>query len=318
MYKIILMGGDAMKADQSYHYISTILEKGSISEAAKALYISQSSLSQYITRLSQTIGADVFAANARPARLSEAGKVYMHYEEQMLSVRRQMINKIQEIESLVTGSVTIGASHYRSMTLLVDAIPSFKQQYPGIEILVEEGHTDELVEAASRGLTDFSIVMLPLNNEILEYVPLFEEEILVALSPNHPLCSGIDPKKKQEPPYPELDFSLLKDDPFIMIKQGQHLRNSYNELFQMAKIEPRIVMETDDMPTAQSLAAVGVGVALVTDRLAEASLYSRKPVYFSLKQKLATRKVVAAYDKRSPLGKAAAAFLDAVIAACGK
>lgn len=305
-----------MKRDNSMLYISTILEKGSITEAAKALYLSQPSLSQYISRLEQEIGAELFIPNLKPLSLTEAGKLYLQSEERMRAIHAQMLYQIQEIKDLKRGVITIGSSHYRSMTLLVDAIPNFKAKYPGIEIRIEEGHTAALEEAAAKNLTDFSIVMLPLRHPELTYTPLFSEEILLAISPSHPLCRYIDTSKPQCPPYPSIDASFLKSEPIIMIKKGQHLRKTYLALLQELGIEPEIVMETDDMPTAQSLAAVGVGVTLVTDRLAQASIYTRRPIYFSIQQLPEKRQVVAAYDKRYPLSKAARAFLEELKEGC--
>jgi len=213
--------------------------------------------------------------------------------------------------------ITIGSSHYRSMTILVDVLPRFRANYPGIEVHIEEGHTIVLEEAAARNVTDFSVVMLPLSYPELSYTPLFTEEVLVALSAEHPLCRDYPSGPLSSSGYPLLDFSLLRDEPFIMIKQGQHLRRTYLELFRRLDMKPKIIMQTDDMPTAQSLAAAGVGVALVTDRLAKAGICSRKPVYFSIAQPLEKRQVVAAYSKNRPLSKAARALLEEIRTCCG-
>ncbi|MBQ9299587.1 MAG: LysR family transcriptional regulator [Clostridia bacterium] len=305
-----------MKTDNSYQYVSMILEKGNFTEAAKALYISQPSLSQYISRLENEIGSRIFIPDMKPPTLTEAGRIFMAQESRMRSIHAQMLQQIQEIEMLGRGLVTIGASHYRSMTLLVEAIPRFKEKYPNIEIRVEEDKTDALAKAAAKNITDFSIVMLPLTNPKLGYIRLFDEEILVAMPPSHPLCRDMDISSPQEPPYPVLDFTCLKNDPFILIKRGQHLRNTYLELFQRFEFTPNIVMETDDMPTAQSLSAVGVGISLVPDHLVDAKIYTRRPIYFSIQQPVAKRVVVAAFDKRHPMSKAARAFLEEIKRVC--
>lgn len=90
----------------------------------------------------------------------------------------------------------------------------------------------------------------------------------------------------------------------------------YLELFQCFEFTPNIVMETDDMPTAQSLSAVGVGISLVPDHLVEAKIYTRRPVYFSIQQPVAKRVVVAAFDKRHPMSKAARPLLEKIKRIC--
>lgn len=299
-----------MKKANTYLYLSTILEKGSFTEAAKTLFIAQPSLSQYVKRIEQEVGTELFIRNSTPLQLTEAGKIYMDAEKTILNIKSQVDNQILEILEMKRGQITIGSSHYRSMFLLTKAIPEFKAKYPQIEIKLEEGGTEYLEDCAVNGTTDFSIVLLPLKHAELTYDILFEEEILIAMSPVHPLAQHIDLSIPQQPPYPVLDFSLLQNESFIIMKKGQNLRRSFFELCQISNIQPPIVMQTDDMPTAQSLAATGIGVTIVPDQLVKSNLYTVAPFYFSIKQKIPKRKVVVVYSSLRPMSKAAKAFWE--------
>jgi DNA-binding transcriptional LysR family regulator len=195
------------------------------------------------------------------------------------------------------------------MYLLTTILPVFKQRYPGIRINLEEGITEKLEECAARGITDFSIVLLPLSDPELTYEELFQEEIVLALPAKHRLCSAED-ENRQFPPYPSIDFSLLKDESFIVMKKGQKLRNSFFDLCHSAGSRPNIILQTDSMATAQALTAAGIGITMIPDILAMNNKFPEMPRYFSLKQYVPPRRVVVTYSKHKPLTGAARAFIQ--------
>ena len=236
------------------------------------------------------------------------GEIYFQTEQKICQLRRQRKNYIDDLYHLKTGHLTIGSSNYRSMYLLTHVLPVFKQRYPGISIGLEEGITEELEERAVNGITDFSIVLLPLTYSNLIYEELFNEEILLVLPQEHALCQNIS--GQQIPPYPAIDFSLLKDESFIVMKKGQKLRISFFDLCHHAGFKPKIILQTNSMATAQTLAAAGVGITIIPDVLAKHNKFSKTPRYFSLKNQVDIRKVVVAYSKSRPLTGAATAFIQ--------
>ncbi|HHT78412.1 MAG TPA: LysR family transcriptional regulator [Actinobacteria bacterium] len=294
--------------NRALHYIQRILEEGSISQAAKRLFIAQPSLSQYIKRIENDLGTEIFERNTKPARLTDAGEIYLQTEQKIHRLRQQRKNHIDDLFNLKSGHVTIGSSNYRSMYLLTHVLPVFKQRYPGISISLEEGITEELEERAVNGITDFSIVLLPLTYPNLIYEELFDEEILLVLPQEHALCQNIS--GQQVPPYPSIDFSLLKDESFIVMKKGQKLRISFFDLCHHAGFRPKIILQTDSMATAQALAAAGVGVTIIPDVLAKYNKFLEMPRYFSLNNQADTRRVIIAYSKDRPLTGAAKAFIQ--------
>lgn len=301
-----------MRINNDYLYISTLLEKGSYTEAAKSLFIAQPSLSQYIKRIEEEIGTELFLKNVKPMKLTDAGRIYLEAQRNINNIIKRAETQIDEINNLSRGKITIGSSHYRSIFLLTKIIPKFMEKYPNIEIKLEEGRTDYLQDCAINGTTDFSIVLTPVKNDVLASDYLFEEKIVVALNKEHCLSKRYDLSFPQHNPYPTIDFCELKDESFIIMKQGQHIRNTFFELCNIANFTPRVIMETDDMPTAQSLAATGLGITIVPDMLAKSNLNTVEPAYFNIQQKLTPRKVIVVYNSKRPLCKAAEMFIEMI------
>lgn len=302
-----------MIKENTYLYLSRILELGSFTLAAESLFISQPSLSQYIKRIEDEIGADIFDRNSHPITLTLAGEIYYSHIKEAQFIMERAISNIQEVNELKKGRVKIGSSNYRSLFLLTKIIPKFMKKYPGVEIVLEEGRTEELENKAAEGITDFSIVLNPITDKRLNVVYLFTENFVLALSRDHMKVRELNLSYPQTHPYPEIEFKDFSYDPFIVIARGQKIRKSFFQLCSDLKIKPNIVLETEDMVTAQSLAATGIGVTIVPDLLAKTNLYTVAPAYFSIAEPVEVREVVAVHPKNKKMSRAAAAFLDMLI-----
>ena len=291
-------------------YVLKVAEELSFSQAAKKLYIAQPSLSQCIQRLEKKLGVLLFDRTATPLRLTFAGELYIETAKQILDLNAQLIQQMDDIVDLKIGRLTIGSSPFRSTYLLPQVLPIFQKQYPGIEIVLAEGTTAELEEFTLNGTTDFSIVLLPLAKEIFAYEPIMTEKLLIALSPHHPLSKQYKDSNSNQPPWPKIKFSQLKEVPFILMKHGQRLHQTLLDLCAQAGFKPKIILESQSMEAAQSLVVAGLGATLLPDTLVRLRHMSEHPCYFSIEEPLSTRTAVIAYRKGKYLSKAARLFIS--------
>ena len=214
-------------------------------------------------------------------------------------------------------TVRIGSSNYRSSTILAKAIPVINERYPHIDICLEEGTTRELEDFALQGKTDFSIVVRTAGHSDLEYVELFQEELLLAISPAWDLEREPLYDKKRHSRYPVFDYHSLDGHPFLVMKEGQELRHSFFSLVEALDISPTVALETTDMATAQTLAGIGVGAAIVPGGLAVANTPAVEPKYFSLRAYLDDWDVVLAYKRGRYLSKADKAVISVICDVAG-
>lgn len=283
---------------------------GSFSSAAQKLYIAQPSLSQFVKRIETKIGAELFDRSASPITLTDAGEIYLETERQLHQLAKARQQQIDDLGTLTRGRVVIGSSNYRSSYFLTQVLPIVRQRWPNIEIRLEEGTTAELEEAAQSGKTDFSIVLHPLTKSGLDSVEIFREEILLALDSCHPLCQNLPPAAAGSR-WPEPDWSRLTEEPFIIIRPGQKMRQSFFDLCQQVHIAPPIILETQSMPTALRLTAVGVGATLTTDLLAHTMRFpGLAPRYFTLTRWLPHRRALLTWRSGRYLSKAARAVIQ--------
>ncbi|RYD05060.1 hypothetical protein N752_11430 [Desulforamulus aquiferis] len=197
-------------SQKELNYILKVLEEGSFSKAAEKLYISQPSLSEYIKRTEKRIGTPLLNRQANTVSLTEAGKIFVESERNIVRQRENTQRQINDLIHLDCGQVTIGVSVFRCKQFLTRIISIFKEKYPKVDVLIEEDVTENLVYYAEQSITDFSIVLLPTNIKSLNSVWLFDEKIVVAVAKTTTLSKIISYRFLLRARSPRLIFLCLK------------------------------------------------------------------------------------------------------------
>ena len=120
--------------------LHTISNEGSFKKAAEKLYISQPAVSIHIQNLEKQVNTPLFYRDKRKARLTETGKLLIKYCDRILSLCEETCRALDELHTLDSGGLTIGASQTIGTYLMPRLIGVFKQKYPqiGIELQVAE------------------------------------------------------------------------------------------------------------------------------------------------------------------------------------
>ena len=295
-------------AGNVYRYLNALVTEGSFSRAARVLQISQPSISQFLHRIEQEVGAQLIDRTAKPLRFTYAVECFLKTENEIEQLRQMRAKLISDIGDGVRGHVTIGSSHYRSTFFLAEVLPIFRREYPGVSVSLAEGTTKELEDLAFDGVTDISLVIAPLYRTELEYAELFRERYLLAMSPDCRVAKTVPPSTTGG--YPTMPFSRLNGEPFIIIKQGQKFRNLYEDLCRSTHTTPRVMLESESPVAALHLASAGLGATFVTQTLAKRCHPAQPVRYFSIEPARPDRMVVAAYRKNGYLSRAARSLIE--------
>lgn len=291
-------------------YMLKVAEEKSFSKAAQKLYIAQPSLSQYIQKLEQQLGVQLFDRTTIPLRLTYAGELYVETAKRILDLKDQLSQQMEDIANLKKGRLTIGLSPFRSTYIMPKILPLFHEQFPGIEVILLEGTSSELEDLAMKGTTDISIVTMPLQENLFDYETILTEEILVAVPPNHPLKDKVEKKSAIQNPFPRINLNELREEPFILLKQDQKLHQVAVALCRQAGFEPKIILESESIEVTHALVSAGMGVTFIPDTLALFRQTTHHPLYFSIEDLVPTRKMVVAYRKGRYISGAAHEFIS--------
>lgn len=242
-------------------YVMAISEEKSISKAAKKLYISQPSLSQYIIRLENSLGVELFDRRGKSLTLTFAGEKYLETAKNILNLNKQLKRELSDIGGSKKGRLTLGIPNEAGRYILPLILPEFHKQFPEIEIVVEEEVTVQLEEMLINGKIDIAILNLPIQHEKILYEPISVERIFIVAPQDHWICSKIELENHK------LNFSCLQEEKFILLKQGQRMRLIAEEIFKRAQFKPNILLQIKNLDTAHRIATAGMGFTFVPENV---------------------------------------------------
>lgn len=285
-------------------YVVQIAAEKNFSRAAEKLHIAQPSLSQQLSKLEKEIGVLLFRRTTNNVELTHAGAAFVAKAESILDAVEQLRQEMDDLAHMRKGRLVVGCLPITGSHILPRVLPEFGKRYPEIEVVLVEDTSSKLEQLTAAGQTDLSILSLPLNDPSLAWEPLIEEEIRLAVPPLHRLAQEAARYERQGVPVAE-----LKREPFIVLKKGQGFRQIALNLCAAAGFEPRIVFESSNIETVQSLVAAGMGLAFVPHMIARAKWSDQSPVYLPL-ESAPSRTLVIATRKGRYLSKASDAFIQ--------
>ncbi len=241
-------------------YFLAASEELNFTKAAKQLYISQQSLSSHISNLEKEFGIALFNRST-PLTLTYAGQVLQKRARQMLQLREETYHEIADIKDFTKGQLNIGMSHTRGRRILPEILPVYQERFPGIDLHLKEGNSTELDADLLHGDVDLIIGMLPFRVENVEIVPICEEEILLVV-PDAVLerTYGSQIQERKDMLAANADLTLVRECPFLLVKPGNRVRTLSDEMFAEAEINPRVILEAENIETVLALSLKGMGV----------------------------------------------------------
>lgn len=284
-------------------YISAILKTGSFRKAAEALFISQPALSQYISRIEDEFEIQLFNRDVKPITLTEEGRIFLETESKIESLRRERKSYFEDLNGLHTGKVRIGTNQCRTVTLLARPLLNFVKDFPNIQIELIETRAPEVVQKTLNGEIDFGITLDKFMTPEVDRVFLKTEKLLLATSP----------LKKWEQLTSPIDFSLFKNEYFILLNRSVMLHDVFYDLCEKHNIAPKVLLETESITTVLELISMGMGCGLVPDILVRERKISPPPLFFSLGQDLPENNVYIVWNKNSYLSKCAQKIIEYLI-----
>ncbi|WP_336786712.1 LysR family transcriptional regulator [Paenibacillus sp. MMO-177] len=287
-----------MELRQLQYVIQIAIEKN-FSRAAEKLHIAQPSLSQQLSKLEQELGVLLFRRTTNSVELTQAGQVFVEKSQTILDAIEQLKQEMDDMAQMKRGRLVVGTLPITGSHILPIVLPVFGELYPQIEVILVEDTTVKLEQLTANGGTDISLLTLPLVDQTLEWEPLMEEEICLAVPPTHRLAGRTD----------EISIGELRDEPFVGLKKGQGFRQILVNLCQQAGFTPNIVFESSNIETVQSLIAGGMGITFVPKMLTRAAGGEFVPVYLALEGR-PSRTLIIASRKGRYLSKAAVAFIE--------
>jgi LysR family hydrogen peroxide-inducible transcriptional activator len=283
-------------------YVVAVARTANFSRAAEQCRVSQPSLSQQILKLEQELGERLFDRMKREAKLTPHGQAFLPRAVKILEEVDVAKREACDAQKLLRGRVILGVLPTIAPYLLPAVLVPFTGNFPGVEIVVQEDTTSQLLKLAHACEIDFAVASRPIQDQQIEVKDLFAEELRVALPPGHPLT-----RKRA------VSVADLEQEPFIVMKEGHCLGDQVLNFCERRDLKPTITFRSAQLETVQALVCSGLGISLIP-AMATRSGRTPAPEYRSVVGPKPERKIVAIWPKQRPLSRAANEFLKQVVA----
>lgn len=279
------------------YYFLTVARERNITNAARALHITQPTLSRQMTMLEAEVGAKLFIRDSRPLSLTDEGILLQRRAEEILELLEKAQAELQTREEQVEGTVSLGCGEMASVKLLTEMIAEFSREYPRVDFDVYTANADQIKRRMDNGLTDIGLLLEPVDMERYEYIRLPVKERWAAVMP-----SGV-PLARHE----HVTAKELADIPVIMPSR-QKVHDEVASWFGKYYEKLNVISASNLSTNAALMVQAGMGYALTVEGalpFLEDSVVCMRPLYPEL-----TATSVLAWKRGQPFGAATSHFLQ--------
>jgi LysR family cys regulon transcriptional activator len=225
-----------------------------VTSAAKQLYLVQSAVSQHLAQLEQELGTQLFVRKGkRLIALTAAGEEVLNYARQALAIRENILAVGQEHVEEGSGVLRIGTTHTQARYVLPSVIRAFRSTFPAVNLQINQGTPQELVEMALTDRVDFSICTEELGyHSSLTAIPCYRWNRSLITLKGHPVLT--------EKP---LSLERICNYPLITYTFGFTGANHMQNTFARAGLQPNVVLSAADTDVIKTYVREGMGVGLI-------------------------------------------------------
>jgi len=177
--------------DLEVRHLKTLVglrETGSLVATAEQLKLSQSALSHQLKVLEDYLGTSVLVRKTRPMRFTPAGQKLLELADKILPQIKQTEQQLTRIKTGNSGSLRIGVECHSCFDWLMPTLDQYRLDWPDVELDLLTGFDLNPTESLLRANTDLIITSDIRNSDEVSYIPLFNYQILLAVSKDHPLA----------------------------------------------------------------------------------------------------------------------------------
>lgn len=244
-----------MELRQLKYFIKTA-EILNFTEAARQLFITQSTLSQQIRQLETELQVPLFDRIGKRTYLTEAGTEFLPYAKQTVADSEGGVQRLRDLQNIQTGELRIGVVFTLS-DLLTSTLISFSKQYPNIKLVVISRPVNELLDLLKERKLDLILSYRPDDEDSqIEFFPLFDSNLSVIVNYNHPLIAQR-----------EVSLEMLKQYPLVLPSVGSQARAMIDRLLNSRHVNLAPQIEISSMTIMMNLVETGHWIAVMSEML---------------------------------------------------
>ena len=237
---------------QDLRYVVAIAEHGHFGRAAAACDIAQSTLSAQIKNLERQLGVTLFERTSKSVSVTAAGAEIAARARQVLAEVEALMSVGQHLSGPLAGPLSLGVIPTLGPYILPWLIPALKQDYPELRLTLREDLTAPLLERLGSHRLDAALVALPIPDERLQTLPLFDEPFWFA-----------EPKRRGSGASRIMTEDELRGQRLLLLTEGHCLRDQALAICGTTDHEAEGDFRATSLETILQLVATGLGCTLL-------------------------------------------------------
>jgi len=279
-----------------------VVDLKNFTRAADAAGLSQPSVSEHIRCLEEEIGERLLDRLGREVLPTPAGRVLLRYARRLLELRDQAVQAMDEFGGRLSGRLRLGASSIPGNYLLPTAIEGFRQQHPAVQVQLAIGGTGSMLGELLEGNVELAVVGDIGHPAQIEFQPLFEDELVLAVPIGHPWQQR-----------GTLQPGELSGCRYIQREPGSGSRTVVERALQQAGVEVKgfeVVAEFGSNEAIRQAIRAGIGASILSLRAISDDLEQGRLARVRIEGLRLTRPFYLARRRNRQLAPVAQAFQD--------
>ena len=230
----------------------------SFSKAAEELFISQPAVTKHIKELERKIGMGLIQRRRGGFSLTEGGKILFKHTHKISSHLMEIENLLENLKKDYQGILKIGTTESYSKGLMPKLLSGFQTSFPFIKIALDVGNSEEIEKSLLVYKNDLVLIAVTKKSPRFESIPFLKEELVLIISPNHPLARRRTVSLKE-----------LERYPLIIRAKGSTTRRIILQAFKEVGIHPSLLIEAGSSEFIKQWVSEGKGVSIIVKRTVE-------------------------------------------------
>ena len=237
---------------ENFKIFADLVESESFSRAAKLNGITQSAVSQQLRSMERHFNALIVDRSQKQFRLTQEGKLLYESSKDILHLYERLDCEIQEMRKVISGTIKLSTIYSVGLHELPAYLKQFMKLFPSVNVHVEYRRSNLVYDDVIHNAVDIGVVAFPSKNRQLEVIPFKTDQLVVAVSPEHPLAEKEDVSVKE-----------LAGHDFIGFDKDIPTRRATDDIFRDARVSMDPCMEFDNIETVKRAVEINAGLAIL-------------------------------------------------------
>jgi len=271
----------------------------SVSKGAAANGVSQSAASQHLQELERDLGAALLDRSTRPLTVTAAGELYYNLCRDVLRRNAEFEAELDKLKQEVAGTVRVASIYSVGLSEMSHLEQEFSRRYPEATLEIEYLRPEKVYEAVVTDRADLGLMSYAEPTKDVTVLPWRNEEMVVAVSPYHPLA------QKSEVSPADLDGL-----DFIGFDEDLPIRRDVDRFLREHHAHVNVTLHFDNLQMIKEAVAHGSGVSIMPARVMAAEVAQGRLVPIGIAAPDLYRPVGIVHRRKKHFHRAAQAFLD--------